>query len=48
MAKDIIKLLCHKDPDQRLGLLSFMELEYYHMEDAELDRRIAEVTTISN
>lgn len=48
MAKDIIKLLCHKEPDQRLGLLSFMELEYYSIEDAELDRCIAEVTTISN
>jgi len=33
MAKDIIKLLLERDPEQRLSLLSFMEMDYYSMED---------------
>ena len=43
MAKDVIKLMLNRDPEQRLGLLAFMDLEYYSIDDAEFDRRVAEV-----
>lgn len=36
-----------KDPEQRLGLLEFMEMRYYHIADDELDREINEVTLIA-
>ena len=45
MAKDVIKLMLNRDPEQRLGLLAFMDLEYYSIDDAEFDRRVAEVVT---
>ena len=43
MAKDVIRLMLNRDPEQRLGLLAFMDLEYYSIDDAEFDRRVAEV-----
>ena len=43
MGKDVVKLMLNKDPEQRLGLLEFMDLEYYRLDDAEFDRRVDEV-----
>ena len=43
MGKDVVKLMLNKDPEQRLGLLEFMDLEYYSMDDADFDRRVDEV-----
>ena len=43
MGKDVVKLMLNKDPEQRLGLLEFMDLEYYSLDDAEFDRRVDEV-----
>lgn len=41
-------MMLNKDPDQRLDLLSFMEMQYYSIEEAELDREIGEVTAITD
>lgn len=43
MGKDVVKLMLNKDPEQRLGLLEFMDLEYYSLDDSEFDRRVDEV-----
>ena len=43
MAKDVIRLMLNRDPEQRLGLLAFMDMEYYSIDDAEFDRRVSEV-----
>lgn len=47
MGKDLIKSMLNKDPEQRLDLLEFMEMRYYSIEEAELDREIGEVTAIT-
>jgi len=43
MAKQVIRAMLEKDPEQRIGLLQFMDLPYYSMEDNELQRHIDEV-----
>ena len=43
MAKEIMTGMLVKEADQRLGLLEFMDLAYYSMEESEFDRLYAEV-----
>jgi len=43
MGKDVIKLMLNKDPEQRLGLLEFMDLDYYSLDDGDFDRQVDEV-----
>jgi len=38
MGKDVVKLMLNKDPEERLGLLEFMDLDYYSLDDPEFDR----------
>lgn len=38
--------MLQKDPEERIGLLEFMDMPYYSMEDSEHDRLVAEVTQI--
>lgn len=35
--------MLQRDPDARLGLLEFMDMEYYSYDNAEIERQIAEV-----
>lgn len=44
MAKDVIRKMLEKDPEQRIGLLEFMALPYYSIDDRVLQREIDEVT----
>jgi len=43
MAKDVIRSMLERDPDQRIGLLEFMDLPYYSMPEDEMSRHISEV-----
>ena len=43
MAKEVMRAMLTKDPEERIGLLQFMDLPYYSMEDNELERHIEEV-----
>lgn len=42
-AKEVIRLMLTKDPEQRLGLLDFMNMDYYKYDDQEIGRIVTEV-----
>ena len=46
LAKDVMKMMLNKNPEERLGLLDLMEMDYYRMEDHELDSHIEEVSAV--
>ena len=41
MAKETIKSMLNKNPEERISLLEFMETPYYSIEDGELEYHIA-------
>jgi len=42
-AKEVIKLMLQRNPEERLGLLEFMDLDYYSMDDQEFQKGVDEV-----
>jgi serine/threonine protein kinase len=40
LAKDVIKRMLERVPEQRIHLLEFMDLPYYSMDDRELQKHI--------
>lgn len=48
MGKDVIRKMLEKDPETRIGLLEFMDLPYYSIDDAVLQREIDIVTQERN
>lgn len=39
-AKEVMRKMMTKEPDERLGLLSFMDLEYYSIDDSEFNAQV--------
>lgn len=42
-AKEVMTKMMQRDPDERLGLLEFMDLEYYSIDDNVFETRINEI-----
>lgn len=40
MGKELLRMMLHKDPKERLELLNFLEMDYYNIEDDKFEELV--------